>query len=181
MKQLNDLMEYIEEFEYDFREEKIVIRPGETHDDAAALYETALNTISTRNPETRMLMLGKEIADAFSRLKEFNEEAKRLMMTSRFMAFEDWDQYQWYLDIALDAVRQLPEEQRSILKSDPNPWAYHFGLGLVLRNRYILRTKKHYTLLPDSTSRFVISVILSIVDEEYDYRKEHARIYEAIE
>ena len=181
MKQLYDLLGFIDEFEYDYKEEKIEIRSGKRHDDAAARYETALNTISTRNPETRRLMLGREITDLLSRIKEFNDEAKRLVMTSRFSAFVDWEQYQWFLDIALDAVRQLPEDQRSILKEDLNPFSYHFGLGLSLRNRYILCAKKHHVLIPDSTSWLVIYMIFSIVDEAYDYRREYARIFEAKE
>ena len=78
---------------------------------------------------------------------------------------EDLDQ-KWALDIALDCVRNMPNDQRERIQKEGEIPFYHFGYGVYVRNHYIHSSKKHFVVMADDVSSTVEKFIYAILIEE---------------
>ena len=88
----------------------------------------------------------------------------------------------WILEIALDALRQLPQRDRDFMAVHMNDSDYHFDLGLWIRNTYIHPSRKYGRLMADSVSSAAIRFIFTILSPVYDYRnRELCSFYEDCE
>ena len=130
MQELHRLMEYINCYRYDKKEEEIVIVHS-PYDEAA---------------------------------KEVYDKARRLCR-------------QWYLDMAIDCVREMSENDRDYILHHMNSIKYHHGYAMGIRNEYIHCSAKHFTLMPDDDSTQVMKVIFSIIHPYYNHRDKNCTDY----
>ncbi len=145
MKELHELLEYINYYEYSKTTEEILFAPGPYHREAKKKYEDTLQALETFPEPSAFFMRYPVEAD------------------------------KWAIDIAIDCVRQMSEEDRDYVVHHQNDIEYHFGYAMWIRNEYIHSSKNHFCLIPDSESSKVMEIIFSIVDEKYDYREENNR------
>ncbi len=136
MKELHQLMEYINYYHYSEDEEKIVIVHSPYDEEAKAAYI----------------------------------KAQRVPGNS------------WYLDVAIDCVRQMSEIDRDYVIHHMWTSDYHFGYAMGIRNQYIYPSKHHYSMMPDDDSSRIMKVIFSILHPGYDHRnKECTNFFESFE
>ena len=69
----------------------------------------------------------------------------------------------WAFDIALDCVRNMTDEDCSLIKEKGEIPMYHFGYGMYVRNRYIHPSKKHTYFMADDVSSTVADYIYAIL------------------
>ena len=69
----------------------------------------------------------------------------------------------WALDIALDCVRNMPNDQRERIQKEGEIPFYHFGYGVYVRNRYIHSSKVHLYGMADDVSLAVEKFIYAIL------------------
>ena len=72
----------------------------------------------------------------------------------------------WAFDIALDCVRNMPNDQRERIQKEGSISFYHFGYGMYVRNHYIHPSKAHLYGMADDMSSTVEKFIYAILIEE---------------
>lgn len=75
---------------------------------------------------------------------------------------EDLEQ-KWAFDIALDCVRNMPNDLRERIQKEGEIPFYHFGYGVYVRNHYIHSSSKHLYLEADYISSIVEKFIYAIL------------------
>ena len=73
------------------------------------------------------------------------------------------DEEKWALDIALDCVRNMPNDLRERIQKEGEIPFYHFGYGVYVRNHYIHSSSKHLYLEADYISSTVEKFIYAIL------------------
>ncbi|WP_343186990.1 DUF6794 domain-containing protein [Anoxynatronum sibiricum] len=70
--------------------------------------------------------------------------------------------------IAQDCLSQLNDDDKKHMKENPDPFQYHFGLGMFIRNNYIYGNNsiKFEFESPDDLSSEIIDRMLEILSEE---------------
>ena len=80
--------------------------------------------------------------------------------TAKQLDYED----KWAFDIALDCIRNLPDEDIADIKKQGEIVDYHFGYGMYVRNTYVYKAKKHFAPMADYVSsqveKFIYAVLL---------------------
>ena len=148
MKELHDLMEYIDEYEYDWDKGRISIRKGSNEKEALKLYCRAYFKLS-----------GKEIQSPYS---DYSEEHKD----------------KWLLDIAIDCIRTMSDKTRSYIRRHPWASDYHFSTAMYIRNTYLSGVfyRRLYDFgggyQKDSVSGRIMNIIIGIINPAYGpYKK----------
>ena len=148
MKEFHELLKYINEYFYDDKEEKIVVKQGKDSYPAMKAYEQALSAIKPSNE---------------------NEPEED------FLFFDRIDE-KWILDIAIDCVRKMSEKDRNYILYHMRAVDYHFSYAMWIRNEYIHCSRKHHCFEADGVSSNVMEYIFSIISDIYDCRnKEFVR------
>lgn len=83
---------------------------------------------------------------------------------------EEVGNQKWQFDIALDCIRKMDEESRTLILNHLDYKDFHFGFGMYIRNQYIYSSKKHEYFEADDESRAVFKIILTILHPYYDFR-----------
>ena len=91
----------------------------------------------------------------------------RKMVMERCPEIED----KWAFDIALDCVRNMPNDQRERIQKEGEIPFYHFGYGVYVRNHYIHSSKKHTYFMADDVSSAVEDFIYAILCPENTYEE----------
>ena len=81
--------------------------------------------------------------------------------TAKQLDYED----KWAFDIALDCIRNLPDEDIAEIKKQGEIPDFHFGYGMYVRNKYVHKSKKHFYPMADDISSFVERFIYVILFE----------------
>ena len=88
---------------------------------------------------------------------------------------KDWDaEERLFVErVAEEVIEGLSSEDREYMIANPEPYEYHFGLGTMIRNRYIYGKELNFpVLMADDLSHEVIKEILSILTGSSDQRGE---------
>ena len=72
----------------------------------------------------------------------------------------------WAFDIALDCIRNLPDEDIADIKKQGKIIDYHFGYGMYVRNTYVYKAKKHFAPMADYISSQVEKFIYAVLNDE---------------
>ena len=75
---------------------------------------------------------------------------------------------------ALKVLKKLSREDKDFILKNPEPYIHHFGLGLLIRNKYIHTKKLDFICLsPDDISSEIVEKIISLLKGENDqsYKK----------
>ena len=69
----------------------------------------------------------------------------------------------WAFDIALDCIRNMPNDQRERIQKEGKIPFFHLGYGVYVRNRYIHSSKVHLYGMADDVSSAVEDFIYAIL------------------
>lgn len=85
----------------------------------------------------------------------------------KVMLFPGSEEFKAFAEgIAQDVIATLSEEDKLYMKNHPDPFEYHFSLGLGIRNTYIYGNEKYDFLMPDDVSGDIIKIIIEKLTEE---------------
>ena len=85
--------------------------------------------------------------------------------------------------VAKEVLNGLSDKDKEYIYMNPNSVAHHFGLGLMIRNKYIYNNDNEYVSdSPDNLSSIIVSKIASMIIENYDYKNPMCRwLYDSFE
>lgn len=81
---------------------------------------------------------------------------------------KDWDAEEklFVEKVAKKVINGLSSEDKEYMIANPNPYEYHFSLGMMIRNKYIYGKELNFpVLMADNLSHEVIEKILSILKD----------------
>ena len=69
--------------------------------------------------------------------------------------------------VARECIEEMTDEVRIHFIGNPDPYRFHFGYGMYIRNKYIHGKKLDFTFFhPDDLSHEIIEKIIEIVNQK---------------
>ena len=112
--------------------------------------------------------------------KELREHIFKMLFQIEFNDPQEMpEQIEYYFSTLEDAA----DKDKEYIYMNPNSVAHHFGLGLMIRNKYIYNNDNEYVSdSPDNLSSIIVSKIASMIIENYDYKNPMCRwLYDSFE
>lgn len=191
MLELYNLQACIDLYEYDYEREALIL-PGDNAVRLKALYDMA----GEADPEGRRLRDYAFAAELLDRLSHgvgaewFSDNARARTLYRKALdavgphspKYYYWVKFsrhydflsesgnaQWFLDIAIQCVRDMPEaERKKPLPREIDHAAIHFGYGMYLRNQFLSRAKRH-RLMFDAGADNVVDRMAGILSPEHNF------------
>jgi len=138
VKELKNLLDYIDYYVYSFEDEEVIIKNGPDAEKALEEYNKGLVSMGLEN---------------FSYDINNNKYARL---------------FKWVYDVAIDCVRNMSFDDKLYISTHLDTSIHHLDYALEIRNTYIHRSKKHKRFYADGVSTCVMKMIFSIISTEYN-------------